>query len=98
MITAIEPAQRCDLQSHSDQERREEGQESPCNEAFGQWDERGGEIRSQHVERAMSEVHQVHDTENKREARRKQEQQQPELQTVEALLEEEHHRGMEERR
>ena len=58
------------------------------DEASGQGREGGGEIGADHVERAVRQVDQVHDAEDQRQPGRKQEQQQPELQTVQALFDE----------
>ena len=88
MIAAVEPAQRHHFHRHADQERGAERQQRAGDEAAGPGREGRREIGAQHVERAMREIHQVHDAEDEREAGGEQEQQQPELQTVQALFDE----------
>ncbi len=56
------------------------------NEVSGQGGEGRREIGADHVERAVRQVHQIHDAEDQRQAGGQQEQQQPELQAVQALF------------
>ena len=91
MIAAVEPAQRDDLDRHSDQQRGDERQHRAGDEAAGPGREGGGEIGAHHVERTVRQVHQVHDAEDQRQPGREQEQQQPELQAVQALFDEQQH-------
>ena len=91
VITPIEPAQRHHLDRHADHERGDEGEQRPGEEAAGQRREGGGEIGADHVERAVRQVDEIHDPEHQRQPGRKQEQQQPELQAVQALFDEQQH-------
>src|SRR6185437_6845123 len=53
----------------------------------------GGEIGAHHIERAMREIDEVHDPKHQRQPRRQQEQQQPELQSIQDLFDNEQHRS-----
>ena len=68
--------------------RRAERERRAEHEAAGPGREGGGEIGADHVERAVRQIDQVHDAEDERQPGRQQEQQQAELQSVQALLDE----------
>ena len=73
---------------HADVLARERGGE---HEVAGQQREGRHEIGADHVERAVRQIDQVHDAEDQRQAGRQQEQQQPELQAVQALFQKQQH-------
>ena len=91
MIAAVERTDRNDLEQHADQQRRAEREHGAGDEAAGPGHEGRREIGADHVQRTVRQVHHVHDAEDERQAGGQQKQQQPELQAVEALFEEEQH-------
>ena len=91
MVAAVEPAQRDHLDHHSDQQGGAERQHRAGDEAAGPGRKGRGEISAHHVERTVRQVHQIHDAENQRQPGREQEQQQPELQSVQALFDDQQH-------
>ena len=91
MVAAVEPAHRDHLDRHADQQRRDQREQRASDEAAGQRGERGGEIGADHVERAVRQIDQIHDAEHERQPGGEQEQQQPELQAVQALFDEQQH-------
>ncbi len=74
--------------------RRGEREHRADDEATGPGREGRGEIGADHVERAVRQIDQVHDAEDQRQPGRQQEQQQAELQAVQALLREQRHRPL----
>ena len=89
MVALIERAQGHQLDGDSHGESPRESEQHAQRIRPGGLVEIGGEVCPHHVERTVREVHQVHDAEDEREARRHQEQHHPELQPVESLLEQE---------
>src|SRR5690242_9858594 len=93
MIAAIKRPQRDHLERDAENEGGDERKQRAGKEAAGPSRERRREIRSHHVKRAVGEIDEIHDAEDERQARRKEEQQEPELQPVEELLDEKHGRS-----
>ena len=62
-----------------------------ADEIAGQRGEGRGEIGAEHVERAVRQIDEIHDAEHERQAGGKQEQQQAELQAVQALFDKQQH-------
>jgi hypothetical protein len=91
MIATIELAHRDHLYRHADDQRGDKRQNGAEHEASGKVRERGGEIGTDHVERAVRQIDQIHDAEHERQTSRQQKQQQAELQAVQALLDKESH-------
>ena len=91
MVAAVKPAHGDHLDRHADQQRRDERQDGAEHEAAGPGREGRGEIGADHVERAVRQIDEVHDAEHERQPGRQQEQQQAELQSVQALLDEKRH-------
>ena len=77
------------LEQHADRARcRRRASTTPSQNDPVACGERGGEVRADHVQRAVREVDHVHDPEHERQPGGEQEQHQPELQAVQGLLEE----------
>ena len=91
MVAAVEPPHGDHLDRHPDQERRHQRESDAAEERVGEAGEGRGEVGAQHVERAVRQVDEVHDAEHQRQSGSEQEQQEPELQPVQELLEEEQH-------
>jgi hypothetical protein len=87
MVAVVERAQRQHFDQHADQQRAGEAEHHARRVGAGPL--RGGEreVRAHHVERAVREIHEVHDPQHQREARRHQEQRDPQLYAVQQLLE-----------
>ena len=75
VVAAVEPSYRDHFDGHADDERRRKRKHSSEDEAAGQGRKGRGEIGAQHVEGAVRQVDQIHDAEDERQTRRKQEQQ-----------------------
>ena len=88
MIAAIKPAHRNHLHRHADDQGRDQPKDDREHEAAGERREGRGEIGADHVERAVRQIHEIHDPENQRQTGRQQEQQQAELEAVQELLDE----------
>jgi hypothetical protein len=88
VVAAVHPAHHHDLDYHADHQSRDERHDGAEHEAVGPGGEGRREIGADHVERAVRQIDEVHDAEHQRQPGRQQEQQQPELKAVEALLEE----------
>src|SRR6185437_3480313 len=93
MVAAVEMPQCRELQHDAEQKRGSERQQRAEHETAGPGREGRGEIGAHHVERAMRQVDEVHDAEHQRQPRRQQEQQQPELQSIQDLFDNEQHRS-----
>ncbi len=91
MVAAIEFAHGDQLDGHSNHEGRDQRQHGAQHEALRERRKGRGEISAQHIERAMRQIDQVHDAEHQRQPGGQQEQQQPELQPVQALFDEQNH-------
>ncbi len=91
MIAAIEMPKRDEFQHDAEQQRGAERERRAEQEIAGPGHEGRGEIGAHHVERAVRQVDEIHDAEHQRQAGRQQEQQEPELQAVEDLFDEEQH-------
>ena len=75
MVAPIEPAQRHHFERHPDHKRGGERQQRSEDETVGPRRESRGEISPQHVQRAVGEIHQIHDAEDEREPGGEQKQQ-----------------------
>ena len=91
MVPAVQPAHDQHLQHGAKKQGRHEGQQQSQYETVDQAGKSNRKIRADHVKRSVREVHQIHDAEHQRQPRGQQEQQQPELDSVQALLNEEDH-------
>ncbi len=91
MIAAVEVPQRGELKHDAEHERRAERQDRAEHETAGPGDEGRGEIGAHHVERTVREIDEVHDAEHQGQSRRQQEQQEPELQPVQDLFDDQQH-------
>ena len=89
MVAVVEVAEDDDLEQQAEGERRRQCQREAGGEAPGPGDEGGGEIGADHVLHAVREVDEIHHPEHERQPGRDQEQDDPELQPVEGLDEEE---------
>jgi len=87
VVALVQGPERDQLDENADGERGQERQHDGGDEGAGPAEERGGEIRAHHVERAVREVDEIHDSEDEREPGGHEEQHHAELQAVEALLE-----------
>ena len=88
MIAPIERPDGDHLQDHAGNERCNEPEREPSNEAVGQRHEGRGEIGAEHVKRSVRQIDEIHDAEDQRQAGRQQEQQHAELNAVQALFNE----------
>ena len=88
MIAAVEPPHGDHLDAMPTTSVATSASATPARKLPVSADEGRGEIGAQHVERAVRQVDEVHDAEDQRQPGGEQEQQQAELQAVEALLDE----------
>ena len=85
VVALVEVADDEDLHYHPDREGGGEGDQDPEEERVRGEGHRRAHERSRHVERAVREVHAVHDPEDEGQARGEQEEQHPELKPVQEL-------------
>ena len=71
--------------------RRRSSEQSAGEKTAGPGGKTRREIRPHHVERAVGEIDEIHDAEDERQPGGEQEQQQAELQAVQALFDQEQH-------
>jgi hypothetical protein len=89
MIALVEALQCDALDDDAEHQRRRHGDQSGQHERIGRIEHRCGEVRAHHVQRAVREIHEIHDPEHQRQACRQQEEQDAELKPVERLRDEE---------
>ncbi len=85
MVLVVEMSEDERLEQQSEGERGGQGEQQAEPEIPGPGGEREGEIGADHVLHAVRQVDEVHHPEHEREPRRDQEQDDPELQAVERL-------------
>ena len=89
MIAGIEATQHSEFEQHADRGRCDQCQRDCDYEGAGCLRQGGRHVGPQHVERSVGEVDRIHDAEHERKACGQQEEHEPELQSVQRLLEEE---------
>jgi hypothetical protein len=89
VVARVEPAYGEALDQEAQDRGQADGAQDAQGEATALAGEPGREVGAHHVERAVGEVDDVHDTEHEREPGRHQEEGDAELEAVEGLLEEE---------
>ena len=82
MVALIQVRQRHAFDDDAEQHRGGNRERTGQQERPGIAEGGGGEVRPHHVQRAVREIHEVHDPEHQREPGGQQEQQDPELQAV----------------
>jgi hypothetical protein len=91
VAAAVERAQEADFHRDADNRNRNWRQQERQPKAAGQPIDREADVAAQHEERAVREAHDVHETEDQRQPRRGQEQQDTVDDAVEELIENEFH-------
>ncbi len=93
MIAAVEMPEHDKFQHDAEHERRAEREQRAQHEVAGPGHEGRREIGTHHVERAVRQVDEIHDPEHQRQPRGEQEQQEPELQAIQDLFDDEKHQS-----
>ena len=85
MVAGIEAAHHHGFDDHAQREGGGQRQQRAQHEGIGPGDQGPGDIGAHHVERAVRQVHEIHDAEGERQSGGEQEHQQAELQAVQHL-------------
>jgi hypothetical protein len=89
VIALVERAQCDHLGRHAHDQRAEEPGRDAKQIGAAPLGDRNGEVRADHIERAVRQVHHVHDAQHQRQSRGQQEKHHAQLNTVQQLLEDE---------
>jgi len=93
MIAGVKRAEDQDFDCDADDDRGAERGGKPDEKRSGRGEGGGGNIGTDHVERAVRQIDQVHDAENQGQPGRHQKQHDPELDPVQHLLDDLDHGG-----